>query len=185
MQEAQAAAEEPEDDLAVSLSDVHAALLYLRGQLYNRHQLAAGMPPLLTKQQVRCGAGRRRHARPRWRCAGCSLPALLLTHKHRGATSPAATPVPLQLYTVLTDRTSVDRDLDQLRLEGVVRLFKLPTGGRQLAGRGWNVKRGTDWGGGAGAGRYSAAPGQCTCFAEADHPLLPRRARGLRHPPAQ
>ena len=44
-----------DDDLSVSISDVHAALLYLRGQLYNRHQLAAGMLPMICKQQVQEG----------------------------------------------------------------------------------------------------------------------------------
>jgi hypothetical protein len=39
-----------------------------------------------------------------------------------------------QLYTVLSDRTAADRELEALRQTGRVRVFKLGTGERALAG---------------------------------------------------
>lgn len=38
-----------------------------------------------------------------------------------------------QLYTVLTDRTAVDRQLDELRRSNAVRLLQLPTGRDEYA----------------------------------------------------
>ena len=58
--------------------------------------------------------------------------ALLLLRRtlySRGAPPGGAPPIILKsmLYTVLPDRTAVDRDIDELRLAGKVRLFKLAT----------------------------------------------------------
>lgn len=60
-------APEEGDDLGAYISDVHAAVLFLRDHMYNHHQIVAGIPPIVCKQQVRGAVMQPRRAA----CAGC------------------------------------------------------------------------------------------------------------------
>jgi hypothetical protein len=88
----------PADDneLGAELSDVEAALLLLKGEVYGDSAGAAGAPAP----------------------AGARLPPVILK---------------AQLYTVLPDRTAVDRELDALQRAGALRAFKLATGADEYA----------------------------------------------------
>jgi hypothetical protein len=122
------AAADPDKDLQVEDSDdlptdAEATLMLLRDQLYP--DPAAAAAAALAAKQSR-SAKRSRSAPGPSKAAAAAVTAA-------AAAATAARQLPpiilkSQLYTVLADKTAVDRDVEQLRQQGRARLFKLAIG---------------------------------------------------------
>jgi hypothetical protein len=112
------------EDLEDLPTDAEAALMLLRDQLYP-DPTAAAAAALAAKQSR--SAKRSRSAPGPSKAAAAAVTAA-------AAAATAARQLPpiilkSQLYTVLADKTAVDRDVEQLRQQGRARLFKLAIGG--------------------------------------------------------
>lgn len=115
-----------ENDLLSQLempSDAHASVMLLRSSLYPDPAAAAA---------AAIAASQTRHAKRSKPAAGPSKAAAAAAQAAAAAATSAAALPPLllksQLYTVLNDRTAADRDVENLRRQGKVRLFKLAIG---------------------------------------------------------
>ncbi|KAF6254899.1 serine-threonine protein kinase 19-domain-containing protein [Scenedesmus sp. NREL 46B-D3] len=111
------------EDLDELPTDAEATVMLLRNQLYP--DPAAAAAAALAAKQSR-SAKRSRSAPGPSRAAAAAVTAA-------AAAATAARKLPpivlkSQLYTVLADKTAVDRDVEQLRQQGRARLFKLAIG---------------------------------------------------------
>lgn len=112
------------EDLGHLPTDAEATVMLLRSQLYP--DPAAAAAAALAAKQTR-SAKRSRNAPGPSKAAAAAVTAA-------AAAATAARQLPpiilkSQLYTVLADKTAVDRDVEQLRQQGRARLFKLAFGG--------------------------------------------------------
>lgn len=123
-QAAAAEEEEADDDLhGMVATDAEATIMLLRQKLYPDPAQAAA---------AASAAKQSRHAK---RSKGATGPSKATAAAITAAAAAAAAakqlpPIVLksQLYTVLTDKTTADRDLENLRQKGRVRVFKLAIG---------------------------------------------------------
>lgn len=110
------------EDLEVP-SDAQATVMLLRDQLYPDPAVAAA---------AAAAAKQTRHAKRSKTAPGPSKAAAAAIVAAAAAATAARHLPPIvlksQLYTVLADRTAVDRDVEDLRRQGTVRLFKLAIG---------------------------------------------------------
>lgn len=117
---------EEDDELAgldMAPSDAEATIMLLRSKLYPDPAAAAA---------TAAAAKQSRHAKRSKGAAGPSRATAAAVTAAAAAAAAAQQLPPLvfktQLYTVLTDRTAADRDVEDLRRQGRVRVFKLGMG---------------------------------------------------------
>lgn len=113
--------EEADDDLhGMAPTDAEATIMLLRQKLYPDPAQAAA---------AASAAKQSRHAK-RSKATGPSKATAAAITAAAAAAAKQLPPIVLksQLYTVLTDKTTADRDLEDLRQKGRVRVFKLAIG---------------------------------------------------------
>lgn len=119
----QANAEDNDSEDLEAPSDAQATVMLLRDQLYP-DPAAAAVAAAAAKQT--------RHAKRSRTAAGPSKAAAAAVVAAAAAATAARQLPPIvlksQLYTVLADRTAVDRDVEDLRRQGKLRIFKLAIG---------------------------------------------------------
>jgi len=135
--------DEDHDSFDSVLSDAEASILLLRHKLFP--DPAAAAAAAATAKQTR-------HAKRSKSAAGPSKATVAAIAAATAAAAAAKQLPPVVLktvvYTVLTDRTTADRDLEDLRQQGRVRVFKLAIGAAMserslVQPSGWGV---VEWG---------------------------------------
>lgn len=125
VQEGSHPAGEIDNELADLPSDAEATLILLRDQLY---------PDPATAAAAAAAAKRTSHAKRSRGTSGPSKVAAAAVVAAAAAATAARQLPPIilksQLYTILADRTAVDREVEELRRCGRLRLFKLAHGER-------------------------------------------------------
>lgn len=111
------------EGLDMAPTDAEATIMLLRNKLY---------PDPATAAAAAAAAKQSRHAKRSKSATGPSKATYTAIAAAAAAAAAAKQLPPIvlktQVYTVLTDRTAADRDLEQLRQQGRVRVFKLAIG---------------------------------------------------------
>jgi hypothetical protein len=115
------------DGLGAAPSDAEATIMLLRNKLY---------PDPASAAAAASAAKQSRHAKRSKAATGPSKAAAAAITAAAAAAAAAKQLPPIvlksQLYTVLTDRTAADKDLEALRRDGRVHVFKLAIGKQDL-----------------------------------------------------
>jgi hypothetical protein len=109
-----------DDGFELAPTDAEATIMLLRSKLYPDPQKAAA---------AAAAAAQSRHSKRSKTAAGPSKAAAAAITAAAAAKQLPPIVLKSQLYTVLTDRTAADRDLERLRQSQRVRVFKLAIGG--------------------------------------------------------
>jgi hypothetical protein len=114
-----------DDGFDLAPTDAEATIMLLRSKLYPDPQKAAA---------AAAAAAQSRHSKRSKKATGPSKAAAAAITAAAAAKQLPPIVLKSQLYTVLTDRTAADRDLERLRQSQRVRVFKLAIGGLQEHG---------------------------------------------------